>query len=135
MPDEKEILFSSFVAGFLLVKNDISFIEISKEMSKFDCSGNFTMIEPKGDFDRLFGIVTFDDFGFHLTLDYNDEFNYGTSSIIVQDYLYDLTTEEVRRYFGIEEREIVNIYTGSKKENNINKNSILMRIKRTKVYS
>lgn len=135
MPDDKEILFSSFIAGFLLVKNDISFIEISKEMSNFDCSGNFVVVEPKGDFDRLCGLVDFDNLGFHLTLDYSDEFSCGSSSLLVRDYLYDLTTEEVRRYFGIEEREIINIYTGSKKGDNVNKNSILMRIKRTKVYS
>lgn len=132
MPEEKEVLFSSFIAGFLLVKDDISFVEISKEMSSFDHSGNFMVVDPSGDFDKLRGLVALDNLGCHLTLNYDCEFDYGDSSIIVRDYLYGLTTEDVRKYFGIEEREIINIYTGSKKEK---KNSILMKIKRTKVYT
>lgn len=131
MIDDKEILFSSFLAGFLLVKGDISYLEISNEMSRFQYSNDLIIVDPGFDFHKLKKLIVDDDFGIRLTLDYDKEYIDNGSLILVKDYLYNLTTEEIRRHFNIEEKEIINIYTSEKREKKYSK---LIKFKRTKVY-
>lgn len=131
MIDDKEILFSSFLAGFLLVKGDISYLEISNEMSRFQYSNDLIIVDPGFDFHKLKKLIVVDDFGIRLTLDYDKEYIDNGSLILVKDYLYNLTTEEIRRHFNIEEKEIINIYTSLKREKKYSK---LIKFKRTKVY-
>ena len=140
MIDDKEILFSSFLAGFLLVKGDISYLEISNEISRFQYSNDLIIVDPGFDFHKLKKLIVVDDFGIRLTLDYDKEYidiisswwcNLLGSLILVKDYLYNLTTEEIRRHFNIEEKEIINIYTSEKREKKYSK---LIKFKRTKVY-
>ncbi len=131
MIDDKEILFSSFLAGFLLVKGDISYLEISNEMSRFQYSNDLIIVDPGFDFHKLKKLIVVDDFGIRLTLDYDKEYIDNGSLILVKDYLYNLTTEEIRRHFNIEEKEIINIYTSEKREKKYSK---LIKFKRTKVY-
>ena len=131
MIDDKEILFSSFLAGFLLVKGDISYLEISNEMSRFQYSNDLIIVDPGFDFHKLKKLIVVDDFGIRLTLDYDKEYIDNGSLILVEDYLYNLTTEEIRRHFNIEEKEIINIYTSVKREKKYSK---LIKFKRTKVY-
>lgn len=131
MIDDKEILFSSFLAGFLLVKGDISYLEISNEMSRFQYSNDLIIVDPGFDFHKLKKLIVVDDFGIRLTLDYDKEYIDNGSLILVKDYLYNLTTEEIRRHFNIEEKEIINIYTSVKREKKYSK---LIKFKRTKVY-
>lgn len=131
MIDDKEILFSSFLAGFLLVKGDISYLEISNEMSRFQYSNDLIIVDPGFDFHKLKKLIVVDDFGIRLALDYDKEYIDNGSLILVKDYLYNLTTEEIRRHFNIEEKEIINIYTSVKREKKYSK---LIKFKRTKVY-
>lgn len=131
MIDDKEILFSSFLAGFLLVKGDISYLEISNEMSRFQYSNDLIIVDPGFDFHKLKKLIVVDDFGIRLTLNYDKEYIDNGSLILVKDYLYNLTTEEIRRHFNIEEKEIINIYTSVKREKKYSK---LIKFKRTKVY-
>ncbi len=131
MIDDKEILFSSFLAGFLLVKGDISYLEISNEMSRFQYSNDLIIVDPGFDFHKLKKLIVVDDFGIRLTLDYDKEYIDNGSLILVKDYLYNLTTEEIRRHFNIEEKEIINIYISEKREKKYSK---LIKFKRTKVY-
>lgn len=131
MIDDKEILFSSFLAGFLLVKGDISYLEISNEMSRFQYSNDLIIVDPGFDFHKLKKLIVVDDFGIRLTLNYDKEYIDNGSLILVKDYLYNLTTEEIRRHFNIEEKEIINIYTSEKREKKYSK---LIKFKRTKVY-
>lgn len=131
MIDDKEILFSSFLAGFLLVKGDISYLEISNEISRFQYSNDLIIVDPGFDFHKLKKLIVVDDFGIRLTLDYDKEYIDNGSLILVKDYLYNLTTEEIRRHFNIEEKEIINIYTSEKREKKYSK---LIKFKRTKVY-
>lgn len=131
MIDDKEILFSSFLAGFLLVKGDISYLEISNEMSRFQYSNDLIIVDPGFDFHKLKKLIVVDDFGIRLALDYDKEYIDNGSLILVKDYLYNLTTEEIRRHFNIEEKEIINIYTSEKREKKYSK---LIKFKRTKVY-
>lgn len=131
MIDDKEILFSSFLAGLLLVKGDISYLEISNEMSRFQYSNDLIIVDPGFDFHKLKKLIVVDDFGIRLTLDYDKEYIDNGSLILVKDYLYNLTTEEIRRHFNIEEKEIINIYTSVKREKKYSK---LIKFKRTKVY-
>ena len=131
MIDDKEILLSSFLAGFLLVKGDISYLEISNEMSRFQYSNDLIIVDPGFDFHKLKKLIVDDDFGIRLTLDYDKEYIDNGSLILVKDYLYNLTTEEIRRHFNIEEKEIINIYTSEKREKKYSK---LIKFKRTKVY-
>ena len=63
MIDDKEILFSSFLAGFLLVKGDISYLEISNEMSRFQYSNDLIIVDPGFDFHKLKKLIVDDDFG------------------------------------------------------------------------
>ena len=93
MIDDKEILFSSFLAGFLLVKGDISYLEISNEMSRFQYSNDLIIVDPGFDFHKLKKLIVVDDFGIRLTLDYDKEYIDNGSLILVKDYLYNLTTE------------------------------------------
>ena len=127
MIDDKEILFSSFLAGFLLVKGDISYLEISNEMSRFQYSNDLIIVDPGFDFHKLKKLIVVDDFGIRLTLDYDKEYIDNGSLILVKDYLYNLTTEEIRRHFNIEEKEIINIYTSEKREKKYSK---LIKFKR-----
>lgn len=131
MIDDKEILFSSFLAGFLLVKGDISCLEISNEISRFQYSNDLIIVDPGFDFHKLKKLIVVDDFGIRLALDYDKEYIDNGSLILVKDYLYNLTTEEIRRHFNIEEKEIINIYTSEKREKKYSK---LIKFKRTKVY-
>lgn len=131
MIDDKEILFSSFLAGFLLVKGDISYLEISNEMSRFQYSNDLIIVDPGFDFHKLKKLIVADDFGIRLAFDYDKEYIDNGSLILVKDYLYNLTTEEIRRHFNIEEKEIINIYTSEKREKKYSK---LIKFKRTKVY-
>ncbi|MGN1341868.1 MAG: hypothetical protein ACI4VL_01390 [Bacilli bacterium] len=131
MIDDKEILFSSFLAGFLLVKGDISYLEISNEISRFQYSNDLIIVDPGFDFHKLKKLIVVDDFGIRLILDYDKEYIDNGSLILVKDYLYNLTTEEIRRHFNIEEKEIINIYTSEKREKKYSK---LIKFKKTKVY-
>ena len=112
-------------------KGDISYLEISNEMSRFQYSNDLIIVDPGFDFHKLKKLIVDDDFGIRLTLDYDKEYIDNGSLILVKDYLYNLTTEEIRRHFNIEEKEIINIYTSEKREKKYSK---LIKFKRTKVY-
>ena len=129
--DSRKILFSSFVAGALLVKKNIGFPELGKIMFDFEKKTDINFDEPNGDFDRLSKIVLIEDDSFKLIKDYSDLYKIENSSITIYDYLYNLTNYEIRQYFGIQERDDTNVYIPNVVKPKYN---MLTKIKRTKVY-
>lgn len=130
--DLRKVLFSSFVAGALLIDKEIGFSKLCNYMLNFENKYDIGFEEPDGDFDKLKIITMMDDNSIKLIKDYDDLYQVGNNGMTVYDYLYSLTNYEIRQYFGIEEREDVNVYNPSSIKK---KSNILTRIKRTKVYA
>ncbi len=125
MADDKEVLFSSFMAGLLLCRKSIKHPELCKEMEYFDNAG-YTLIEPNGDFNKLALILDESNFSFTLKYDYGEFLG----NITIYDYLYSITTEDVRKYFDIPEKEIVD---NEKEVVVIRKKTLFDKFKRVKV--
>ena len=120
MADDKEVPLSSFMAGLLLCRRSITYSELSNEMSRFI----YTITEPNGDFNKIATLINDDNKTFTLKYDYTDIIN----NMTIYDYLYSLTDSDVRKYFGIPEKEIVS-------DNNIvvvRKRTLFDKLKRTK---
>ena len=100
MADDKEVPLSSFMAGLLLCRSSITYSELSNEMSRFI----YTITEPNGDFNKIATLINDDCKSFTLKYDYTEMIN----NMTIYDYLYSLTDSDVREYFNIPEKEIVN---------------------------
>lgn len=118
--DSKVITLSSFLAGALLIRRSITSFEISNYMNDFTKKYNCDVDEPINDFNKLADIVYFDGSIMYLRED----------NAMIDNYLYDLTTDEVREYFGIEEKENIKVYEDKK----VKRKTFADMIKRTKVY-
>lgn len=118
MADDKEVPLSSFMAGLLLCRRSITYSELSTEFSNFI----YSIAEPDGDFNKIAVVLNDDNKTFTLKYDYTDIIN----NMTIYDYLYSLTDSDVRKYFGIPEKKIVN--------DNIvvRKRTLFNRFKRTK---
>lgn len=100
MADDKEVPLSSFMAGLLLCRRSITYSELSTEFSRFI----YSIAEPDGDFKKIAMVINDDNKTFTLKYDYTDIIN----NMTIYDYLYSLTDSDVRKYFSIPEKEIVN---------------------------
>lgn len=118
MADDKEVPLSSFMAGLLLCRRSITYSELSTEFSNFI----YSIAEPDGDFNKIAVVLNDDNKTFTLKYDYTEMIN----NMTIYDYLYSLTDSDVRKYFGIPEKKIVN--------DNIvvRKRTLFNRFKRTK---
>ena len=109
MSTNNEINFSSFLAGCLMKHNQISYVELSNLMAKFELEYNLDFVDDYSDYNFSFisNMFTQDDNGFKLRFQYDENFIINGDSYTVYDYLYSFTDENVRNFFNIIEKEIV----------------------------
>lgn len=135
--DRQEIMpipFSSFLAGVLLLDKSIKMSQLSKYMCDFSIKYAY-ISDYRRDVDELTPFVDISDGYLYLKFDYNFEIVNGDDVVTLYDYLYNLTTSEIRDYFDIPERENITIYRPNIGFNNkVKKKSLFLRFKRTKVY-
>lgn len=103
MDDGNSLPFSAILAGALLTKSSINNIELSNYICMFENDNN-EYIDNYG-LNKLYGIVGRDENAFYLLKEYNDFYD---DKHTVEDYLYSLTNPEIRRFFGIPEKQIEN---------------------------
>jgi len=121
MVSTKEVTFSSFLAGMLLLKKDIKYSEISLQMSLFQLNYNVDVVDDEDlqfacyETDIFSQLLFFDDNGIHLIKDYNDFEFVNNSLVTVYDYLYSITNDDIRKYFNIQSRVKVNKRTKTMK--------------------
>ena len=104
MDDGQSIPFSALLAGNLLIKKDISNIELINSICLFEEQMNLCVIGDEG-LSKLDNIVKEDDEGFHLIVDYNDRFN---NMCTIKEYLYSMTNPMIRSFFGYQEELKIN---------------------------
>ena len=98
MDDGHLVPFSALLAGALLIKKDISNIELANSICLFEEQMNCYIDD--GDLYKLYGVVGRDDDGFHLIKNYDDKFN---NICTVKEYLYSMTNPMIRSFFGYPE--------------------------------
>ena len=109
--DYKVVSFFSFLAGFFLVSRSSTCGELSYLMNDFTNRFNIYIDDDNDDlyfFDKL---VCFRDKDINLRYDYDDIVNINGNIYRVNDYLYSLTTKEVRDYFNISYKNNIKIKT------------------------
>ena len=95
-----EIFFSSFLACALLKNRKVTYIDLTNYMCLFENNYNINIVDDNNM--ELYNIVCKDDDGFYLKDDCSDIHN---NSCTVDDYLYSMTNNTVREFFGCSERE------------------------------
>ena len=96
----REISTSSFLAGILFCKNSIDFMnEYFKLQEDFERKYKVSII---GQEDLAVNVIV-EGTIIRLVDDYNKIISVNKKFMSVRNYLYSLTTPEVREYFGIEE--------------------------------
>lgn len=108
MESTREVYFSSFLAGVLMVQQSISNTELSFLMAKFECENDVSFCDDYFDVNYRFMNILFeqDDNGFKLLLKYDDNIVIDGNSMTVYDYLHSFTDDVVRVFFNIEEKNI-----------------------------
>lgn len=89
--------FTSFLAGVLFTRRFISNFEFFELMNKFE---NLYSVSISSGEDMVVPIHL-DDNGIYLNKNYDDIIVINKKKITVRDYLYSLTTSNVRTFFGI----------------------------------
>lgn len=117
-----EVSLSSFLAGALLKNKSITYIELTNYMSSFEETTSYNIID--NGLYNLYDIIYSSGRVISLNRNYNDLYN-GTT---IEEYLYSMTNDEIRKFFGIEEKitKQVNDFV-------VRKKGILSRIK-TRVF-
>ena len=117
-----EVSLSSFLAGALLKNKSITYIELTNYMSSFEETTSYNIID--NGLYNLYDIIYSSGRVISLNRNYNDLYN-GTT---IEEYLYSMTNNEIRKFFGIEEKitKQVNDFV-------VRKKGILSRIK-TRVF-
>ena len=103
-PSDKVVPFFSFLAGLFLVRKEINYSELSYIMNDFTSKTNIYIDDDCGDFNLMNDFVYFNDKKLYIINNYNDIIYVNNSRITFGDYLYDMTTCEIRDYFGIPPR-------------------------------
>ena len=131
--ENKEVSFSSFLAGALLVNSNVNMLYLSKCIHDFNVKTNIDVNDYGNDFSGLATIVTMNNNSISLNMDYTAQLMFNDNKVTLYDYLYDFTTIDIRKYFDIPEKEIVTVYNPNNKTVK-KKLNILSKIKRTKAY-
>lgn len=131
--ENKEVSFSSFLAGALLVNSNVNMLYLSKCIHDFNVKTNIDVNDYGNDFSGLATIVTMNNDSISLNMDYTAQLMFNGNKVTLYDYLYDFTTIDIRKYFDIPEKEIVTVYNPNNKTVK-KKLNILSKIKRTKAY-
>ena len=99
--DDKVVSFFSFLACFFLVRRSSTCSELSYLMNDFTNRFNIYIDDDNDDLYFFNRLVCFKDKDINLRYDYDDIININGNIYKVNDYLYSLTTSEVRDYFVI----------------------------------
>ena len=103
-PSDKVVPFFSFLAGLFLVRREIDCSELSYIMNDFTDKTNIYIADDNDDFNMMNDFFNFNDKKIYVVNNYNDIIYVNNSRITFGDYLYDMTTCEIRDYFGIPPR-------------------------------
>lgn len=128
--DYKKVSFSSFLAGALLVNKNICILDLIKYMNDFCNKYDVYVSDRKNGNNGLDMLINITDNFIDLKYDYESYILLDGKNVLVSDYLYSLTSFEVREYFNIPEKDDVMIYKPKAKK----KQSMFYKFKRTKVY-
>lgn len=114
--------FSNILAGALLIKKSISYVELSNYICLFEEVTNKYIIDDN--LFKIYDIVYCKNDGFELKYDYDFCFNHICT---VEESLYRMTTPEIRTFFGYKDKE-------NKKETADKKQLGLLKKIRTRVF-
>lgn len=103
MEINNEIAFSSFLAGVLLTRGSITYLEFSILEADFTNKYNVDYSENDFNYDKISNIFYIDKHGFHLKYNLNETVMVNKMIVNVYDYLYECTNQIVRDYFDIHE--------------------------------
>lgn len=103
--DDKIIPFSNFAAGFFLVNRSSTCGMFSYSMNDFTDKFNIYISDDCDEFSSFINLIYFTDKYISLKYDYDDIVNVDGYMSTTYNYLYSLTTVEVRNYFGIADRK------------------------------
>ena len=118
-----EVSLSSFLAGALLKSKSITYIELTNYMSSFEENTSYNIIDDG--LNNINNIICNSDSIIYLVKDYNDLYD---NCHTIKEYLYSMTNNVIRYFFGIEEKK-----TNSVNDLVTKKPGILSRIK-TRVF-
>lgn len=96
-----EISFSSFLAGMLLMRNEVSYSDINTLMIKFENENNTDIVGECDD--TLSDLIICNDFDLKLKLikDYDEYILYDGKMVTIYDYLNCITNEQIKKYLSI----------------------------------
>lgn len=97
-------MFSSFMAGLFLTRKEISYIELSYLMNDYSIKMNSCIVEDDDEFYMFNNFIHFDNKKIFVKEAYDDYVNIDSSDICFRDFLYDLTSDNVKVYFNIPSR-------------------------------
>ena len=103
--DGNSVLFSSFLAGVLLIRSEIGYGEVSWLLNDFSNKLNVYVDDEKEDNSVINNFALFTDKYICLKNNYDEFVSFNNHYIKVNDYLYGLTTGDVRSYFGIPDKK------------------------------
>ena len=93
--------FSNFLAGSLLINKSISYVELSNYICRFEGQTNKYIIDDN--LFKLYDIVNCNNDCFTLKYDYDYCFN---NICTIEEFLYSMTTPEIRNFFGYKDKVI-----------------------------
>ncbi len=98
MDADGEILFSSFLAGALLKNKSIKYIDLANQMTLFENTTNYNIVDDG--YDKLSDIVIDTGDEIRLNRDFDNIYN---NICTIKEYLYSMTNIGIRSFFGIED--------------------------------
>ena len=121
MDNGETLPFSNFLAGALLINRNISYVELSNYICLFEEQTNKYIIDDN--LFKLYDIVHCNNDCFELKYNYDYYFN---NICTIEEFLYRMTTPEIRNFFGYKDKEL-------EKETTNEKVGLLKKIK-TRVF-
>ena len=96
--------FSSFMAGVFLTRREISCSELSYLMNDYSIKMNSYIVEDDDEFYMFNNFICFDHKKMFIKVAYDDYVNINNIDICFENFLYDLTSNNVKVYFNIPNR-------------------------------
>lgn len=96
--------FSSFMAGVFLTRREISCSELSYLMNDYSIKTNSYIEEDNDEFYMFNNFICFDNKKIFVKEAYDDYINVNDRDICFGDFLYGLTSDNVKVYFNIPSR-------------------------------
>ena len=102
MQTDDEILpFYSFLAGVFLTKQEVSYSELSFLMDDFTNKTGIYISDDNECFSEFDSFFEFNDKCLFVNCDYNTVIYINGCSMTFKNYLYSITSDEVKKYFNI----------------------------------